>query len=66
MIRRYRGETLVAEHHVQDDLENQWHLDVYVEPAMAFMEAQLAGDTALRRATTPHRERESVPLLAYA
>jgi len=66
VIRRYRGETLVAEHHVQDDLENQWHLDVYVEPAMAFMEAQLAGDTALRRATTPHRERESVPLLAYA
>jgi len=66
VIRRYRRDTLVAEHHLQDDLESKWSLDVYVEPALAFMEAQLAGATASHAALSPHRERDTVPLLAYA
>lgn len=66
VIRRYQRDTLVAEHHVQDDLENQWRLDVYVEPVMAFMEAQLAGALLPHRAPIACRERERVPLLAYA
>jgi thioredoxin reductase len=49
IIRRYNGHQLVAVHHIQDDLESEWHLPEYVEPARAFFEDQLAQE----QATTP-------------
>lgn len=42
IIRRFNHNELVAEHHIQDDLESEWHLEEYVKPALAFFEAQLA------------------------
>jgi hypothetical protein len=32
---------LVSEHHIQDDLENEWYLDEYVQPAREYFETQL-------------------------
>lgn len=46
IIRRFNQKELVAEHHIQDDLESEWHLDEYVKPALAFFEAQLASHQA--------------------
>lgn len=46
IIRRYERGALVAEHHINDDLENEWVLPEYVEPARAFFRAQLAPDLA--------------------
>ncbi|MFN2197684.1 MAG: NAD(P)-binding domain-containing protein [Anaerolineales bacterium] len=42
IIRRFNHSELVTEHHIQDDLESEWHLDEYVKPALAFFESQLA------------------------
>ncbi len=42
VIRRYHYDRLVDEHHIQDDLENNWYKDIYVQPALAWFEAQLA------------------------
>jgi hypothetical protein len=42
VIRRYCYSQLVAEHHIQDDLESEWYRDEYRWPALAFFEAQLA------------------------
>ncbi len=51
IIRRFNGNTLVAEHHIQDDLESEWHLDEYVKPALAFfteqLESQMSGEPAM-------------------
>ncbi len=41
VIRRYNQSRVVAEHHIQDDLENNWGKEIYVKPARAFFEAQL-------------------------
>ena len=46
IVRRYDRGQLVAEHHINDDLEHEWFLPEYVEPAMAFFQAQLTGDWA--------------------
>lgn len=46
IIRRYHGHELVAVHHIQDDLESEWHLPEYVGPARAFFEAQLTQEQA--------------------
>lgn len=40
VIRRYRGSTLVAEHHINDDLENEWFQPEYVAPLERFVKAQ--------------------------
>lgn len=40
IIRRFDHERLVSEHHIQDDLENEWYLPEYVEPARAYFRAQ--------------------------
>jgi len=40
VIRRYAFGQLVSEHHVQDDLENEWYLDEYVAPARDYLEEQ--------------------------
>jgi thioredoxin reductase len=42
IIRRYDRRKLVSEHHVNDDLENEWYLEEYVEPLRGYLEAQLA------------------------
>jgi thioredoxin reductase len=41
IIRRFNGHQLVSELHVQDDLESEWFLDEYVQPAQAYFTAQL-------------------------
>ena len=41
VIRRYNKDMLVAEHHIQDDLENAWYKEIYTRPAKAFFEMQL-------------------------
>lgn len=41
VIRKYSFDKLVAEHHIQDDLESQWYKDIYVQPALAFFKAQI-------------------------
>lgn len=42
VIRRYHYDKLVAEHHIHDDLENNWYKDEYVKPALAWFEEQMA------------------------
>ena len=41
VIRRYRGGDLVAEHHVPEDLENDWHEEMYLAPLLEFFENDL-------------------------
>jgi len=41
VIRRYSKGQMVSEHHVQDDLESEWHRPVYMEPALAYFQAEL-------------------------
>lgn len=41
VIRRYKQGMFIGEHHIQDDLENRWYLDIYVQPALEFMKEQL-------------------------
>jgi hypothetical protein len=41
VIRRYNYDKLIAEHHIQDDLENNFYKDEYVKPALAWFEMQL-------------------------
>jgi thioredoxin reductase len=47
VIQRYSYGQPVAEHHIQDDLESEWYLDEYVQPAKQFLEAQLAPKMAM-------------------
>ncbi len=42
IIRRYEAGHVTAEHHIHDDLENQWTTPDLVDPFMAFMEADFA------------------------
>ncbi|HSF83174.1 MAG TPA: NAD(P)-binding domain-containing protein [Anaerolineales bacterium] len=42
IIRRFSFGKPVTEHHIQDDLESEWYLEEYVEPARVFFNAQLA------------------------
>jgi hypothetical protein len=46
IVRRFEAGRLVAEHHVNDDLENDWNGPEYVEPLGAFLQAQLSRDLA--------------------
>ncbi len=41
IIRRYQNDQLVTEHHIHDDLENDWAKEEYVQPALTFFKAQL-------------------------
>lgn len=50
IIRRFKGTELVAEHHIQDDLESEWHLPEYVNPAREFFASQLAQQQTLTTA----------------
>lgn len=46
IIRRYNHGKIVAEHHINDDLESEWYLDEYVVPAREFFMKQLAANNA--------------------
>jgi hypothetical protein len=41
IIRRYKKGKLITEYHINDDLENAWHKEIYTQPALAFFEDQL-------------------------
>lgn len=47
VIRHYRLRTLVAEHHVTENLENEWDGPVHREPLTAFFKRELARGKAL-------------------
>jgi hypothetical protein len=42
IIRRFNQGNLVNEHHIQDDLESEWSLPEYVEPAKKYFQAQIS------------------------
>jgi thioredoxin reductase len=42
IIRRYCGTTLVAEHHIIEDIASEWKEDVHINPLMSFLEQQLS------------------------
>lgn len=42
IIRRYCGSTLIAEHHVIEDIASEWAEEVHVDPLIAFFQTQLA------------------------
>ncbi len=44
VIRRFDKGVLVAQHHINDDLESAWHKEIYVAPAREFFQEQLATD----------------------
>lgn len=48
VIRRWSRNQLISEHHIQDDLENEWDAPQYVGPARAYFESEMA--------TSPTRE----------
>jgi thioredoxin reductase len=56
IIRKYEGPQLVAEHHVHDDLENEWHHEHFVALIRAFFRQQLG-----RRAPLVAEESRSAP-----
>jgi thioredoxin reductase len=41
IIRRFKQGMPVTEHHINDDLENAWHKEIYTKPAIEFFEEQL-------------------------
>jgi len=49
VIRRFSFGDQITEHHIQDDLESEWYLDEYVQPARAFFIDQLAREKAAHR-----------------
>jgi len=42
VIRRFHRDTLIAEHHVIEDLASEWKEDVHIQPLLQFMTEQLA------------------------
>jgi hypothetical protein len=42
IVRRYRCGELVAEYHINDDLESQWFKDEYTHPTLAWFREQLS------------------------
>jgi thioredoxin reductase len=42
IIRHYSGTTLVAEHHVIEDIDSEWKEDVHVKPLVEFLRGQLS------------------------
>lgn len=46
IIRRYRGGELVTEHHINDDLENEWDRPEYVQPLETFIQEQMVASTS--------------------
>jgi hypothetical protein len=52
IIRRFHYGELVAEHHVQDDVENEWCLEEYMRPARVFFNAHLSNFREVHPAMT--------------
>lgn len=46
IVRRYCGNTLVAEHHVIEDIASEWQENVHVNPLLAFLQRQLSQQVA--------------------
>lgn len=42
VVRRYAREKLLSQHHVNDDLENEWFRPEYTDPLLEFVRAQLS------------------------
>lgn len=42
VIRRYCGDTFIAEHHIIEDLAAEWREDVHVKPLMEFIQSQIS------------------------
>jgi thioredoxin reductase len=42
VIRRYEGSTLIAEHHILEDLEANWRGEIFAAPLSAFLRKQLS------------------------
>ncbi|MEM9458590.1 MAG: NAD(P)-binding domain-containing protein [Myxococcota bacterium] len=53
IVRRYCEGTLVAEHHVIEDVLSEWKEPVHVEPLRAWLEAMLASEPAQTRPVVP-------------
>ncbi|MGA9531554.1 MAG: hypothetical protein WBR18_02460, partial [Anaerolineales bacterium] len=55
VIRHYQKNRMVAEHHVNDDLENEWFRPEYVAPLTEFVQAQFneVGMMASKEASHP-------------
>lgn len=41
VIRRYRGDQLIAAHHIVENLENHWNQDVHINPLRDFLRGNL-------------------------
>jgi hypothetical protein len=48
VIRRYNRGMVVSEHHIQDDLENDWSHEEYVSPARIYFERELTQPTMIQ------------------
>jgi thioredoxin reductase len=59
IVRRFCGKTLIAEHHVIEDLASEWLEAVHERPLLAFLQEQLS------RKTAPHQfsEAATYPML---
>jgi thioredoxin reductase len=42
VIRRYEGSKLIAEHHILEDLEANWHGEIFTTPLATFIQGQLS------------------------
>jgi thioredoxin reductase len=42
VIRRYQGSTLIAEHHIIEDLAGEWSEEVHIQPLQQFLQRQLS------------------------
>ncbi len=47
VISRFSFGKPVSEHHVQDDLESEWYLDEYIQPARQFLSEQLSPNATM-------------------
>ncbi|YAF96014.1 MAG: NAD(P)-binding domain-containing protein [Nodularia sp. CChRGM 3473] len=56
IIRHFSGDTLIAEHHVIEDLAAEWVEDVHIQPLLEFLQNQLSSKVSLPTlaSSTPH------------
>lgn len=53
IIRRFRGDELVCEHHVIEDIASEWLEDVHIQPLQEFLTKQLSSVVTLPQNTLP-------------
>lgn len=44
VVRRFNGSTLIAEHHVIEDLLSEWFEDIHIQPLLEFFRSQVLKD----------------------